>query len=173
MKNILRIAVISGVSLALATLDIQAGGKDWATAGKILTGVVAADILIDHLPAWQQPQLQCTMNTYRIVKDSPPPYVQYYQSDIYYSDVPIQVQPQPIVIQMAPPPVAISPSAPAQPAAASSTVALGNEEPSVIHLLSPTKRIYQPRIQGHKAYVQERVSPNHPWVTVEEYPSIW
>jgi len=183
MKNTLTLTLIASCGLLLASRDIHAGDRDWATAGKILTGVVAADVLVNHLPAWQQQRQPNSVNTSRIVKDPPPPPF-YCPRQYDVSDY--ELSPQPAVIP-APPSAAVplpSTAVPATPqeeippqvAAAGSTAAASAaapEEPAVIHQLSPVKRIYQPRIQGHQAYVQERVSPNHPWVTVENYPSIW
>ena len=179
MKNDLLFTLIVSFGLLLTSRETHAGDRDWATAGKILTGVIAADILVNHQPVWPQQRQQNSVSTFRIVKDPPPPPF-YSPRQIEISDY--ELSPQPAVIP-ATPPAEIPPQPAAVPAtpreeippqiATSGTAAAATEEPAVIHQLSPLKRIYQPRIQGHQAYVQERVSPNHPWVTVENYPSIW
>ena len=57
MKNVIQRALLPGMLtaslLALALVPangVHANDKGWATAGKILTGVVAVDILANHLP---------------------------------------------------------------------------------------------------------------------------
>jgi hypothetical protein len=47
MKNLLCILLL------MIGLNCPAGEREWATAGKILTGVVAADVLFNHVPRHQ------------------------------------------------------------------------------------------------------------------------
>ena len=34
-------------------------------------------------------------------------------------------------------------------------------------------RLYQPKVHGHVAFVQKRPFPGHPWTTEKQHPSIW
>jgi hypothetical protein len=43
----------------------------------------------------------------------------------------------------------------------------------VIRRTDPLRRVIQPRVHGHKAYIQARRSRRDPWVTISAHPSIW
>lgn len=63
----------------------RAGDRDWATAGKILTGVVIADVLFNHLPA-----ANCATQVVetRVVTPCPPPPVQVVEYRTVYAPPP-------------------------------------------------------------------------------------
>jgi hypothetical protein len=87
----------AGALLAAPALapDARAGDSEWATAGKILTGVLAVDLLFNHLPAWRAaPRTvvhQAPMVEHRYLYVSPPP-------------VPVTFVPPPVPVTMVPPP---------------------------------------------------------------------
>lgn len=93
------------------------GNSGWATAGKILTGVVAADLLFNHLPA----RSSCSTTyvstttygggyTYSSVTYgaptpvyyAPPPPVYVAPAPVYYAPPPVYVVPQPVYVAPAP-----------------------------------------------------------------------
>lgn len=93
--------MIALMTLAVAGAGLpqaSAGDREWATAGKILTGVVAASVLAKALePA------PCVTTTYypvTTVVSAPPVSVQ---------PAPVYVQPTPVVVP-APPPVLVRPA---------------------------------------------------------------
>jgi biopolymer transport protein ExbD len=62
-------ATVSATLLAVVLVpagDLRADDKSWATAGKILTGVVAVDILANHLPNRQERHPQCQSGGYMV-----------------------------------------------------------------------------------------------------------
>ncbi|HTH49059.1 MAG TPA: hypothetical protein VMB21_16200 [Candidatus Limnocylindria bacterium] len=63
------VLAVTILSLGAASLtSVQAGDREWATAGKVLTGVVAAGVIVNAL----QPQYERT-----VVYQTPPPQVIY------------------------------------------------------------------------------------------------
>ena len=75
MKN--KLMAVFGAMLLASNMSAYAGDREWATVGKVLTGVVAIQV-ID-----------------RIV--NPPTQVVYVQQPVVVQTVPVVVQPQPIV----------------------------------------------------------------------------
>lgn len=72
MKTSLRnktvmLGAVTLMGTLLAPAPARAGHGDWSTAGKILTGVVAADVLFNHLPLWARDR--------RVVYERPVQYV--------------------------------------------------------------------------------------------------
>jgi hypothetical protein len=47
MKKLIAVMILS---ICLSCSNLFAGDREWATAGKILTGVVVADVLFNHIP---------------------------------------------------------------------------------------------------------------------------
>ena len=109
MKTVTRtmIGAVTAVALVGAGLPTtQAGDREWATAGKILTGVFAASVLsrvLDPAPHhvetttyYQAPAIVAPP----LVCSAPPVYVQ--AAPIYVQPAPIYVQPFPVYVQTVP-----------------------------------------------------------------------
>lgn len=64
------ICVAAAVLLALAPTRTYAGDKEWATAGKILTGVVAAQVLLGVMPVVVRPR--AAVIEHRVTRYEPP-----------------------------------------------------------------------------------------------------
>jgi len=102
-KTLLSATAVAAVG-AWSAAPVRAGQSEWATAGKILTGVVAADILFNHVPAAiYGPPAQTVVYTAPapvpayvyppapvVVYTAPPPPPVYYYGPTYY--------PAPIVV---------------------------------------------------------------------------
>ncbi len=80
MKN--KLAVLLGVTLLASNMSAYAGDREWATVGKVLTGVAAIQV-ID-----------------RIV--NPPQQVVVYQQPVVVQSTPVVYQTAPVVVQTAP-----------------------------------------------------------------------
>ncbi len=96
------------VGLLTATTPAQAGGHEWATAGKILTGVVLADLLLNHVVA--EPVMGTRVVAEPVYVSAPPVAARGYT---YAQPVVVQsvcVPPPPYrVVYYAPPPVVYRP----------------------------------------------------------------
>ena len=115
------VVAVSGVlfcSMGDARADGRGGhgGGDhgWATAGKILTGVMAADLLFNHLPAYSNSSTTYVSTTtygggytYSSVSYGAPPPVYVAPAPVYYAPPPVYVAPQPVYV--ASPPVYYAP----------------------------------------------------------------
>jgi hypothetical protein len=156
-------ALISAVVIGLALLQgprAQAGDQEWAVVGKVLTGVVAAHILFG------EPEIRTRTV---VVHRSPPPVVH--------------------VPRPCPPRVAPAPRYHHPRGRAYGQTRKDNRHHchlhryhercdrtrghAVIRQLSRTRRIYQPRVRGHVAFIQERSNHGHDWVTISTCRSIW
>ncbi len=104
------IAVLSGLALTASPFlqPAQAGNREWATAGKILTGVAAVHILSR---AFDPPPVYQTVYTTPVVVQAPP--------QVVYQPVPVVVQQPaaPVVVQAPPAPAPAIPNAPTVPPA--------------------------------------------------------
>ena len=89
MIAIFSLAAVSAASVQTAT----AGDREWATAGKVLTGLVAAHTLA------------------RVLEPAP-----VYQTTTYYAQPPVYVQTQPVYAQQPVPQIANAPTVGAAPA---------------------------------------------------------
>ncbi len=49
-RTVTALGIGAAVALALHPIDSRAGDREWATAGKILAGVVGAQVLLGGLP---------------------------------------------------------------------------------------------------------------------------
>ena len=85
------------------------GDRGWATAGKILTGVMAADLLFNHLPARSSSSTTYVSTTtygggytYSSVSYGAPVPVYVAPPPVYYAPAPVYVAPAPVYY--APPP---------------------------------------------------------------------
>ncbi len=126
MKKLL--ALTTAVGLGAASLQTAtAGDREWATAGKVLTGVFAASVIsraIEPPPVvYAAPpvyvQAAPVVQTVQVVQTAPmvqaaPTVV--YQQPVYYAPPPVvYVQPAPIYVAprpvyFAPPPVCVAPA---------------------------------------------------------------
>jgi hypothetical protein len=97
MKKTLAVLTVLGLTVAGGS-RVQAGDREWATAGKILTGVIAGAVLVQALqpaPVYAAPP--------PVVYAAPPPVV-------YAAPPPVVVVPPPVV--MVPAPVVCPPRVP-------------------------------------------------------------
>lgn len=189
------VAMIVTIAM-LSPQPARAGDREWATAGKILTGVVAANVLLNGLPyVFEPPSAPVVSNTViryenHGFRDRPSAHWGYapapgcrmyrppfrgYRSDRSRSNVDIYVCPEPVVVASQPVSVIEYNDIPKYDNSCEShsdyTIHVAANE--VYIRISDYKRIYQPRVKGHKAYIQERPDINHSWLTKGEHPSIW
>ena len=105
MKKI--IAALTALTLASAGAhNAAAGDREWATAGKVLTGLLAAKVIsqaFEPAPVYSQTTVYTT--TPVVVAQPPPPVqtvvVQQPAATVYYQ-TPVYVQPAPVVFYQAP-----------------------------------------------------------------------
>ncbi len=99
MKKLLAtLAALSVVTGGIQTAS--AGDREWATAGKILTGVVAGTVIaraLEPAPTYVYP------TAYYAPPPPPPVFVQ--PAPVVVYRLPVCVQPVPVVVYGAPPPV--------------------------------------------------------------------
>lgn len=140
-------AGMAGLMMATAGLPggtAQAGQREWATAGKILTGVVIGGAVLNSCT----PRATHT----RIVYERP---VYRPQPTYYFSDPPRCERP---VMRSCPPP-RFEPAPECR-------------EP-IIRYMADGRRLYQPPMHGHPAFIQVWSEVKDEWVSVKEHPSIW
>ena len=157
------LALVTAVATGLFFIQpqpVRAGDSEWATAGKILTGVVAAHVLTNGIPAHTRHR-EVTVHTTRVIRQPRhhvrhsvsrrrlhrirrPRVLEYHHYETRYSEN-------------------------------SDCRRRRNhwDRGSVIHRVGPNKRLYQPRVHGHPAFVQKRPFQGHPWITVKKHPSVW
>lgn len=87
--------------------EARAGDREWAVAGKVLTGVVAAGVVARAFePVWYAPT---TVLVYQ-----PPVYVAAAPVDppapVYYAPAPVYLAPPPVVHYAPPPPMVVVPA---------------------------------------------------------------
>ena len=152
--------VLGGALLAPAT---RAGDQEWAVAGKVLTGIAALHLLTGMAPVPPPITLhppvppRVTVHSSRsrghsYHRSSCSPQVSYRtHRKVYY---------RPAVVQRR------------QPAHCGTLVAPHCDNPVVVHM-DGGRRIYQPRIHGHQAYMQIWSDVSRSWVTLKLYPSIY
>lgn len=152
MKGKWLVVLVCGI-FAVAGLPrtTLARDKDWAVAGKILTGVVAAGV-IGH--AIQAQASSCRP----AVVVSRPVHVTTYREVRPYGAPSYHGRPAPAPHGYA------RPAPPACPPAGPGEIVINT---------GPGRRLYQPAIHGHPAFVQVWSSVSGQWVSVERHPSIW
>lgn len=140
-----RAASLAGMAMVVGLAGtVQAGHREWETAGKILSGVMIGDVIRDTcLPRF----------TPRVEVRTEPNY-RYAPSGRCYE--PPRCEPRPA--RWCPPP-RVERVTPCR-----APIILNVEE---------GRRLYQPPERGHVAYVQVWSSFNGQWITIAEYPSIW
>ena len=147
------------LALGLPTRS-YAGNKEWATAGKILTGVVAAHVLVNGFPVQVGRRPAVVQRTIIREYRTPNCRVEQYSSrysiprsryhrSSYYESRGRRHQPKRHYSGRRP------------------------KDGGVTIWVSGNKRLYQPRVKGHDAFVQKRPFSGHPWVSVKKHPSIW
>ncbi len=143
------------VSVAMALpAPLRAGDKEWARVGKVLTGLAAVGAVA------------------YAVRPPPPPsvYVPCYPSA---SERVIYVEREPVIIRERV--AVVLPSTPSRRWGYSewgrSSCEDGTRE--IVIQTEPGRRLYQPAVRGHIAFVQEWDSCRREWVTKGSHPSIW
>lgn len=101
------ILAFTTLAVAGATLpNAQAGDREWATAGKILTGVFAGSVLTRAFESAPVYTYQTATYVTPTVCDPVPVYVQ--PAPVYAQPAPVYVQPAPVVVY--PQPVYVRPA---------------------------------------------------------------
>jgi len=93
MKN--KIAL--GLAAFVALTNVKAGDREWATVGKVLTGVAALHV-VERIVCPPQPQVvyvtqPVVVQSTPVVQyiPTPPPQVVYYSQPVYYQPAPVVV----------------------------------------------------------------------------------
>ncbi len=140
-------AGVAGLMMATSSLPggtAQAGQREWATAGKILTGVVIGGAVLNACnPRASRTEIVYERQVYR-----PQP--------AYQFRGPPRCEPP--VMRSCPPPRY-------QPAPVC-------REP-IVRYMADGRRLYQPPVHGHAAFIQVWSEVQDEWVSVKEHPSIW
>ena len=134
-----------------------AGDKEWATAGKILAGVFAFNAVNDALvyPKYEvvRSRNYCSTNQYNGKRNR-----RYYKNDYRYEQK-------------------INRRRYRNEYRKSRRIHWRKNnykcKDPIIVSVNQCRRIFQPRIKGATAYLQEYDQRCNEWVTIEEYPSIW
>lgn len=98
--------------LGASSPAVSAGDREWATAGKILTGVVAGSVLVrafEPAPVYYHPA-PVYVHPAPVYVQAPPPPTVVYSTPVYVQPAPVYVTPAPVYVQpapvyVAPPPV--------------------------------------------------------------------
>ncbi len=98
MKRLLTVGLVAVVTVAMLR-PVQAGDREWATAGKILTGVIAGAALVH---AFSPPPAPCV--------PTPPPVVYVPPSVTVVQPAPVMVMPPNPVLVVLPGPVLYAPA---------------------------------------------------------------
>ena len=140
MKKTMQAGMI-GLMIAAAGCPsaTQAGQREWATAGKILTGVFIGGLLTERV---------APRPVYREVV---------YERPVHYRTVTVTRT------------VVVPRESPCEPLWVTERV---NPQP-VIRYLNDGRRLFQPPVHGHSAYVQVWSEVSHEWVSIQECASIW
>lgn len=147
-----------GIATLFGTSTGIAGDREWSTAGKILTGLVAAHVISDVVVAdrgsynrtksrWSIPKRR---SNYSCKPQKRKHRKQFYSRRNHRSTIASE---------------------------RSSNLHSGFVVPEcddyVIVRIENGRRIIQPRVRGVTAYLQVYSKVCNEWVTIEEYPSIW
>jgi hypothetical protein len=127
VKTISLVGAAFFAGVLAASPSACAADRDWAVAGKILTGVVAADLLFNHLPAVTSPVPAQVVET-RVYREYRPSSVRIVDEPYVYGPPPRQTIiyqscPPPPVVQYVPAPVVVYPSCP--PPVVHSSISVG------------------------------------------------
>jgi len=93
MKN----NIALGLAAFVALTNVKAGDREWATVGKVLTGVAALHV-VERIVCPPQPQVvyvtqPVVVQSTPVVQyiPTPPPQVVYYSQPVYYQPAPVVV----------------------------------------------------------------------------------
>ncbi len=106
----MKTAILTLTTLALAGAGLQnaaAGDHEWATAGKVLTGVLAGTVLVKALEGNHRPPPTCYVAPAPGVV-APPPAPVYYAPVYYVAPAPVVVAAPPAVVYAPRPVFAVS-----------------------------------------------------------------
>ncbi|MFT5127977.1 MAG: hypothetical protein ACI8W8_001585 [Rhodothermales bacterium] len=183
------IATATLLLFALVAPQASAGDKDWANAGKVLAGVVGFGILHNALSSNHHgshhrsrhsttyysssrsyPSCRSTSYSYR-------PSYSYRHQPTYYQREVIRPVPTPVyhtttVVRESAPVYRPAPAPVYVPAAPAPAPTVSGSNPVVVPLENG-RRLLQPRIKGHVAYLQVYSEHSGSWVTLKEYPSLY
>jgi hypothetical protein len=95
MKKVVTVLAVGGLLLAGAQQS-HAGDREWATAGKVLTGVIAGAVIAKSF----EPAPVYTQTT--VVTHAPAPVVYQPAPTVVYQSAPVVVQPRVVYVQPAP-----------------------------------------------------------------------
>jgi len=195
------IAIAAAVLLVSQPGSARAGDKEWAAAGKILTGLVAARVIANSACApstsrydvrevrYTAPAPRIVHET-RVVKYQSPSrhnswqHQPHYRSSSWHSPMRGRVFTRPswyresVQITVTPP-CTTTYEVPATTHHGQSTSLYSDPrgliitENAVIYQSNEWSRVYQPKIHDHPAYKQERSHGSGTWRTVGDHPSIW
>lgn len=140
----------------------RAGDHEWSTAGKILTGLVAFQVLGGIIKHEQGIHRRTAVSQSRSIYNSTPRRTpRHCRPAIDWRPAPRSVHQRPcprtrtIIVEKTCRPVVRHRSKP------------------IIVKLEDGRRLYQPRVHGHKAFLQVFSEVSGEWVSIREYPSIW
>jgi hypothetical protein len=142
--------------LAITPKSSFAGDKEWAVAGKILTGIVAANFIgqvIDDSPYIERKRIRYSNNRYPVRRKGH----KNFKKSYYDCEVKKRAYDRQIFRK--------------KPRGFTSH-SYCSKDPIIVHI-EGGRRIYQPGIRGATAYLQVYSKACNEWVTLEEYPSIW
>ena len=171
MKALVALAVLVATAMPATTF---AGDKEWATAGKILTGVIGLKVLQGahdrHHDSRHQREVyqstRCrTVPTYRTTYRQSYSHGQNCACTRCRPPAPV-CQPQTVIIREYVP----APAPVREPVREYVPVAPKCNTP-IVSQINSTRRIFQPKIRGHVAYLQ--ILDQGEWITLREYPSIY
>lgn len=135
-----------------------AGDKEWATAGKILTGVAVLQLFhhgLDFRVERHPREVEARREPKRIDVRDRWSHPRYGHTAVHTCGSVCRCHREP------------------RPAVHHVDYNVRLTRDAVYRDISDCRRVYQPRRRGHRAYVQTRPHASHPWVTAGEHPSIW
>jgi len=146
----------------------SAGDKEWATAGKILTGVVIAEVL--NRGICLPPVRERTVVHKKVVIVERPAVVRRIRifetrrhcgRSSHWGRRPSCGHGSNRFYHARPRSSTWRVCSPSEPVGA------------VVYQADRNRRLCQPAVSGHPAVIQERPFPGHPWISVGTHPSIW
>lgn len=163
-------AAVLVTALAASTPQAHAGRDEWATAGKILTGVVVAKVLTDHLDR-DDDYKKVTVRETRVIRRTTHggtvrtghygrgrSHHQKLQNHRRGYRHPRQYQ---------------RPRGYRNHYRRDNNCHSGFDRGRIIVEINTYRRLVQPRVHGHPAFIQRRPYVGHPWITVRKHPSIY
>ena len=155
MKALITRMITGSMMIAIVQPAIvQAGQKEWATAGKILTGVVATSVITDAFTA------RTHVEPRRVGPSSFP----------HDRGVPGRT---PRISPPRPCPIDRFRARPQPPAWSYRHLHMPTSYPAIIVQKEPGQRLYQPAVHGHPAYLQVWSARENRWISIQTHPSIW